>query len=184
MISHWFKSPSPSFYNHIYYNINSNYSALPNSVQYNPVAMYNTNSLCVSPRRSNLPLSISPDDCSDYITFPYGEYYSSMPSVLSSYRPLKRVTVCVYECEGESLWENRTCVCVLCEWVSWRENLSACASVPIIHSLYNTCHDKTQCNNPHLKLIAVVDALCLSECFHDSVTVSQTQLSTSHSCIY
>lgn len=34
--------------------------------------------------------------CYDNITFPYGEYYSSMPSVQSSNHPLECVTVCVW----------------------------------------------------------------------------------------
>ena len=58
----------------------------------------------IHPPTPCLPLSFSPQDCSDEITFPYGEYYSSMPYVLSPYHPLERMTMCVSVCWGCHVW--------------------------------------------------------------------------------
>lgn len=53
-------------------------------------------SLC----RSFLTFFFSLHDCTEEITFPYGGYYSSLPSVLSFYHPLERMAMCVSVCEG------------------------------------------------------------------------------------
>lgn len=130
--------------------------------------------LSLSHCRSNFPLSFSPDDCSDEITFPYGEYYSSMPSVLSSYYPPPAYDhVCVWGLEPVGEWETRVghvCACMSAVMsVSEMGSEFKCMSIGASNSQSeHHCQDKTQCNNLHQELIVIAVALRLCECFHDS----------------
>lgn len=84
---------------------------LADSAWYDLVTAYNRKSAPRSLARSLTlcwsNLLLSPDDCSDDITFPYGEYYCQKPSVRSSYHPLEHVTVGVYVYMSIVTWMNK-----------------------------------------------------------------------------